>query len=98
MFEGWFRMRSRCPGCGLVFEREPGYFVGAIYLNYGATVVIALLGYFGLGAWLGLTVGQQLAIWGTFAVLFPLWFFRYSKSLWLSLDNFVDPTDARFGC
>ena len=25
-----------------------------------------------------------------FAVLFPIWFFRYSKSLWLALDYLVD--------
>jgi hypothetical protein len=26
-----------------------------------------------------------------------LWFFRYSKSLWLSLDYLVDPVDTRPG-
>ena len=28
----------------------------------------------------------------SFAVLFPLWSFRYSKALWLALDHLVDPT------
>jgi hypothetical protein len=88
-------MHARCPACGLVFEREPGYFVGAIYLNYGATVLTAIAGYFALDAWVGLGTRAQLALWTAFAVVFPLWFFRYSKSLWLSLDYFVDPVDAR---
>jgi uncharacterized protein (DUF983 family) len=88
-------MHERCPACGLVFEREPGYFVGAIYLNYGATALISIGGYFALDAALSMALGLQLLVWGAFAVAFPLWFFRYSKSLWLSLDYFVDPVDAR---
>ena len=86
-------MRDRCPGCSLRFEREPGYFVAAIYLNYGMTVLLALGGYFVLDAWLHPDTGTQLAIWMSFAVLFPLWFFRYSKSLWLSVDYLLDPVD-----
>jgi uncharacterized protein (DUF983 family) len=88
-------MRERCAGCGLVFEREPGYFVGAIYLSYAVTVIVALAGYFLLDAWLGPPVGIQLLVWGTFVVAFPLWFFRYSKSLWLGLDHLVDPVERR---
>jgi uncharacterized protein (DUF983 family) len=93
VFDGWLRMRPRCPGCGLVFEREPGYFVGAIYLNYGVTAVTAVAGYFLLDTWLGLGTRAQLLVGGAFAVAFPFWFFRYSKSLWLSVDHLVDPTE-----
>jgi uncharacterized protein (DUF983 family) len=95
VFDGPFRMRARCAACGLTYEREAGYFVGAIYLNYGLTVTTALLGYFLLDAWPGLTLGQQLGLWGGFVVLFPFWSFRYSKALWLSLDHLVDPQDKR---
>ena len=28
LFRGWFRMRSQCDWCGLVYEREPGFFLG----------------------------------------------------------------------
>lgn len=95
IFAGPFRMHARCPACDLVLEREPGYFVGAIYLNYGATVLTAIAGYFALDAWLGLGTRAQLVVWCLFAVVFPLWFFRYSKSLWLSLDHLVDPGSGR---
>jgi uncharacterized protein (DUF983 family) len=92
VFEGAFRMRARCARCGLGFEREPGYFVGAIYINYGLTVLTALAGYFLLDLWLRPPVGWQLAVWGAFAVLFPLGSYRHSKTLWLALDHLVDPT------
>ena len=94
LFANLVRMVPCCPVCGLDFERETGYFIGAIYINYGLTVGLAVAGYFLLEAWLAPPTGWQVAGWGAFAVLFPLWSFRYSKSLWLALDHLVDPTDA----
>ena len=97
LFTGLVRMAPRCEVCGLVFERETGYFIGAIYINYGLTVGLALVGYFLLEAWLAPSPGWQAGVWGTFAVLFPLWSFRYSKALWLALDHLVDPTGGEPG-
>jgi hypothetical protein len=34
VFATLFRMHEQCPVCGLRFEREPGYFTGAMYLRY----------------------------------------------------------------
>src|ERR1041385_5728935 len=40
----WPKMYERCPVCDLKFEREPGYFLGAMYISYGLGVVsIALI-------------------------------------------------------
>jgi len=86
-----FRMRAQCAHCGLQFEREQGYFVGAIYLNYAATVAIAVPGYFLLDAFTMLNINQQLAIWVPFAVIFPPIFFHHSRSLWLVLDHCFNP-------
>ena len=44
LFRTWFAMYERCAVCGLRFEREQGYFLGAMYINYGVSVVLALLG------------------------------------------------------
>ena len=33
-------MSKRCPACGLKFEREPGYFFGAMYVSYFLSVGI----------------------------------------------------------
>ena len=51
LFRTWFAMHERCAVCGLRFEREQGYFLGAIYINYGVTVVLALLGSFAPQDW-----------------------------------------------
>ena len=42
MFTGWFAMAEACAFCGLRYERAQGYWVGAIYVNYGITTLIAL--------------------------------------------------------
>jgi len=86
-----FRMSPTCAQCGLKFEREQGYFVGAIYINYAATVAIAVPGFFLLDASTSMNINQQLAIWLPFAVIFPLIFFHHSRSLWLILDHFFNP-------
>ncbi len=89
-----FRMHSNCGQCGLQFEREQGYFVGAIYINYAATVAIAVPGFFLLDAFTGMTINQQLALWVPFAVVFPLLFFHHSRSLWLLLDHWLNPAKS----
>jgi len=89
-------MHDECPHCGLKFEREQGYFVGAIYINYAATVLVALPGFFVLDAFTNITTNQQLAIWVPFAIIFPLLFFHHSRSLWLALDHLFNPTKSLY--
>ena len=84
-------MNEDCASCGLHYEREAGYFVGAIYVNYAATVTIAIAGYFLLWARAELSTPAQFAIWIPFLLVFPLWFFRYSRSLWLAMELYFNP-------
>jgi uncharacterized protein (DUF983 family) len=91
-----FGMRDHCPQCALKFEREQGYFVGAIYINYAATVAIAVPGFFILDAWGGWSIDQQLALWIPFAVVFPLLFFHHSRSLWLAVGYFFNPPQSLY--
>ena len=91
LFARGYRMHARCPACDLPLERETGYFIGAIYINYALTVGLAVVGYFVLEAWWAPGPAWQIGIWSVFSVIFPLWAFRYSKSLWLALDHIVDP-------
>ena len=88
-------MHERCAACGLRFEREPGYFVGAIYINYAVTAAVALGGVVVLDAVVGLTLAQELTLAVGLAVLVPVLFFRYARSLWLALDHLVTRADER---
>ena len=85
-------MNPGCGGCGLRYEREPGYFLGSIYINYGLTALLVTVLF--LALLFGGAVSPQAALWivTAFAFLFPIWFFRYARSLWLGFDHYWDPT------
>ena len=90
VFAGLLRMHPRCPACGLLFEREPGYFLGAMYYSYA----IALAGGVPVAAAVGAAGGSTLAVGAaaTAAVVLvsPL-AFRFSRVLWLHMDQSLDP-------
>lgn len=86
-------MYPSCPACSLVFEREPGYFVGAMYISYALAVPIVA----GLTALLSCFVVPRWPLHWTVllaAVLFvpavPL-VFRASRVAWIHLDQRLDP-------
>ena len=92
LFRGWFAMHDECAECGLKFNREPGFFLGSVYINYGLTALLMSVTYTSL-----LVAGyasNNTLLWSmlVFCVLFPLWFFRYARSLWMGFDHFWDPT------
>ena len=87
-------MYPDCVNCGLRFEREQGYFIGAIYLNYAVTVIITIAGYILLDYFFNLSLAKQLIVWIAFGVCFPLFFLRYARSLWLSIDYLFDPQNG----
>ena len=84
-------MPKECALCGFTFERAQGYWVGAIYVNYAVTVAIAMAGHLILWAVWDVSARTQLAIWLPFVVVFPLWFFRYGRSLWLAVEYLLNP-------
>jgi len=90
VFSGLLRTRERCAVCNLVFEREPGYFTGAMYVSYS-------LGIFGtLPVWFTLLYTRQ-PLWVVLgasvlavALLMPL-SFHYSRVIWLHIDYRFEP-------
>ena len=91
MFRGWFHMHEHCPSCDWKFERAPGYFLGSIYVNYGLTALLVVIAYFSLYFSAVLTPREILWTLAAFSVLFPIWFFRYARALWVAFDIYFDP-------
>jgi uncharacterized protein (DUF983 family) len=91
LFVNWYHMRPRCDWCGLVYEREPGFFLGSIYVNYGLTALLTTIIYVALVA--TDAASPDATLWGlaAFCILFPTWFFRYARSLWMAFDQLWDP-------
>lgn len=86
-------MNERCAGCGLWFERESGYFLGSIYVNYGVTAVIATAVYMVPMLVTGHPVTWLIVPVVLFCLLFPIFFFRYARSLWLGINHYLSPID-----
>ena len=91
LFRGFFKMNPTCSECGTRFEREPGFFLGSIYINYGLTSLIIAVAYPIL--LFSESVAERKLLFGSlmFALLFPLLLFRHARSLWLGFDQFNDP-------
>ena len=94
IFRGWFTMHDACPHCGRPFERGPGFFLGSIYVNYGVTAVLVIVIFFACFFSDVLTDRQLLVAMSVFALVFPIWFFRYARALWIAFDELWDPTFA----
>jgi uncharacterized protein (DUF983 family) len=90
VFEGVFRMHERCPICGLAFEREPGYFAGAMYVSYGLGIIATLPIWLPM-AWLGRPLGEVALASGSLLIVSSPALFRYARVLWLYLDHALDP-------
>ena len=84
-------MHDRCPNCGLHFNREPGYFLGAMYISYG--LGLALICAFAAVIW-SVTHWRvdKVALWGVllFLPFVPMVTF-FSRVLWIYLDQTFDP-------
>lgn len=86
-------MYKHCPKCGLKYEKEIGFFYGAMYVSYVfniALFVIATVAYY---LYFEVRVDWLWYILGYLALtflLFPL-LYRLSRSIWLQAFNKYEP-------
>lgn len=87
IFRGIMRMNSKCPVCGNVFEKEEGYFIGAMiasyFISFFLAVPVFLLSVFVFELEMPfalLLVSAQLLI------LFPI-LFRFSRLVWIHIES-----------
>jgi len=87
IFEYFFRMNEKCTHCGHRFEREEGFFMGAMIIAYFISTLLALpvlllcIFKFEMEFPFALALGA-----GTIAVNLPF-IYRYSKLVWIHLEE-----------
>jgi len=84
-------MRDNCPVCGLRFEREQGYFLGAMYVSYVLSippVLLLVLLIWRLTGW-----PYDVAIGAAFVAYLPAVpvVARAARVVWMYIDQAVDP-------
>lgn len=94
LFTSWFRMRARCPVCGIAVERgEEGYQVGSYMFNIIAAELVFAAAFIGVVALTWPTPPWTLLQYGGIAlmVIAPFVFFPFSKTLFLAFDLVFRP-------
>ena len=94
IFKSYFRLADRCPTCSYPFEREDGYWVGALIVNIAvAETWFAVLFAGTLIATLPEVPWEPLLIVAlvTNGIL-PIVFYPFSKTVWMAIDLFIHPS------
>ena len=100
LFRGWFKMVDRCPRCHHRFEREEGFFLGAYVINLavaqGLVILLAVVPCIVLLARDPDTSITPFLVGGVLgAVLGPMLFYPYSKTVWTAFDLMMRPAESR---
>ncbi|MBM3672591.1 MAG: DUF983 domain-containing protein [Actinobacteria bacterium] len=98
LFRCWFHIERECPRCSLVFEREAGYWIGAMAINMAATTgVLAVAFIVAIALTLpDVPVAELLAAFIPLGVITPIVLFPFSKTIWMAVDRgILQRLDAR---
>ncbi len=96
-FESWFRIKDHCGICGLGFEREPGYWVGAVIINTSITfgTFIALFVTLVVATWPEVPWGTVMAVTIVVNAVVPIAFYPISMAVWLALELSWHPLEDK---
>src|SRR5258706_15640278 len=90
---GWRlpRMLPYCEVCGLKYEREEGYFLGAMYISYG--IALAVIALFAVAVWLATRASTERVALIAFLLFLPLTpaLSVVARVLWIHFDRMMDP-------
>jgi uncharacterized protein (DUF983 family) len=84
-FKKPFDMHKNCPHCGQKYVLETGFYWGAMFVAYALSGGYMLGGFAILFFLLGIEPFLALGIVTVGAFLLYTWFFRMSRSIWLSI-------------
>lgn len=80
-----FEMHTHCSNCGLRYERESGFFYGAMYVSYmlniGLFVIATVAWYMGIEDKIDWKI-YILGYVGLTILIVPI-IYRYSRSIWM---------------
>lgn len=94
----WFSPLDGCPRCGYAYEREPGYFLMAVWaVGYGFGSVLGIAIYVILEWFFDLPLWQLLAAVLVPVLLFNILFARHAKAFFIAVDHFFDPHEKDGG-
>ncbi len=95
LFRRWFTMYEQCPVCHLVYEREEGFYTGAMAINLVVSELIVAAIIVPFSVWAGLNPSVPfiplLILGSPLPIVLPLIFFRHTRGLWVNMNYLFDP-------
>lgn len=97
LYRRWFTMAERCPTCGYLFEREPGFFVGAYLINFAIVEGFLFVMLMFFVAWkdqhpdAGMTAAIVIGLF--IGLVGPVLFYPYSRTIWSAFDLLMTPLE-----
>ena len=97
LFASRYRLRRRCPGCGYRFEREPGFFLGAWFVNFMVieivhfAMVMVFIGWKSQHPDAGLLVPLLAGI--SAGIVLPILLYPWSQTVWAAIDLVMTPLE-----
>jgi uncharacterized protein (DUF983 family) len=96
IYKRGMNMHAQCPSCGLLLEREQGYFMGAMYISYAMASVFLGLGtlivYLLAPTW---DLGLIILLVGLFFLPFVPAVTRFSRVIWIYFDRWAWPDQGQ---
>ena len=88
LFRRWTEMVEECPRCELEFEREEGYWLGAIIINTLVSgLIIALLLALSVSlTWPDIPALPLLVVGVPIGIALPIAIYPISKTFWVAVD------------
>ncbi len=90
-----FKVKERCSNCGLKYMREPSFYYGAMYVNYGLSVGVAIITF--IISYLGFNLTlKQTFIPIIFAIIITSPFAtRWSRIIWINIFVHYQPNSKK---
>ena len=91
LFRRYFTLVPDCPRCGLHFEREQGYFAGALAVNIMVVGAVFAIVFIALVAMTvpDIPVAPLLAVLVPIMLFGPILYYPFSKTVWMAVDRAV---------
>lgn len=93
VFQSWGKLVDQCPTCDHKYEREEGYWLGAVLINTVVTLALfgAVMLVWAMKAWPDPPWTAMTATGIVINLLVPLVFYPLSKTLWVAIEITARP-------
>ncbi|MCB0976689.1 MAG: hypothetical protein KDB02_04450 [Acidimicrobiales bacterium] len=97
MFANRWSLKDRCGSCGYLFRREPGFALGAWFLNFMLLQGIYMVGGLGYIVWLSEHRGSgfllPVLVGSVVTVVVPFFTYPHSQTTWAAIDLIMTPME-----